>query len=150
MCAPPETAHRAQLCRAQLLVAISGMTSQSKTAAGEPSCGGHLPSPHLWLAGTPTAKLSSPAWQGQQGSVAGARLFHPSQTQLKDVAENQVGSSSPPQPPCPPSPSPRLFWTAVTKVRSLFSFHNSEKSQHRDKPCQNRRMFSKPLARSLN
>lgn len=122
--------------------APAGTTLPSEAAAEEPNPGGHLPSSHPWLADTPAAKRRSPAWQGGQGSSAGAGLIHPFQPWLEDAVRNQAGS---------PLPHPCLFWTAATEAQSLLSFRsprNAEKSQERDKPHQNGRVFSKPLARS--
>lgn len=91
----------------------------------------------------PAAVSPSPAWKGRQGSLAGVGLIHPSQPWLEDAERSQVHAHA-------------LFILDCSGQGSefvLFVFisfpHNAEKSQHRDKSCQNGRVFSKPLVESL-
>lgn len=102
-----------------------------------------------WLAGSPAAMPAamhlSPAWKGQQGSLAGVELIHPYPAMTGGCKKKPKWDHY----------AHTLFILDGSGQGSefvLFVFisfpHNAEKSQHRDKSCQNGRVFTKPLSES--
>lgn len=94
------------------------------------------------LAGILAAKNPSPAWQGHSGQLSRSRInsFLPATTGGCSAKASRITTPT------------SLFILDSSDQGSEFVFvsfpHNNEKSQHRDKPCQNGRVFSKPLART--